>query len=107
MRPELDHDAITELVATYAEQHHCPTVAWGVVGDGALAATGSVGDVDERTVYRIASMTKSFSAAATLWLRDAGVLRLDDPIGGTPRSWPISAARPPTRRRSRSATCSR
>ena len=26
-------------------------------------------------------MTKSFSAAATLWLRDAGVLRLDDPIG--------------------------
>ena len=81
MRPALDHDAITELVTTYALEHHCPTVAWGVVGDGELAATGSVGDVDEHTVYRIASMTKSFSAAATLWLRDAGVLRLDDPIG--------------------------
>jgi CubicO group peptidase (beta-lactamase class C family) len=81
MRPPLDHDAITELVTTYAEQHHCPTVAWGVVGDGVLAATGSVGDVDEHTVYRIASMTKSFSAAATLWLRDSGVVRLDDPIG--------------------------
>ena len=81
MRPGLDHDAITELVTAYAERHHCPTVAWGVVGDDVLAATGSVGDVDEHTVYRIASMTKSFSAAATLWLRDAGVLRLDDPIG--------------------------
>lgn len=80
MRPELDHGQITELATAYADQHHCPTIAWGVVGDGALAATGSVGDVDEHTVYRIASMTKSFSAAATLWLRDAGVLRLDDPI---------------------------
>ena len=80
MRPELDHGALTELVTAYAERHHCATVAWGVVGDGALAATGSVGDVDEHTVYRIASMTKSFSSAATLWLRDAGVLRLDDPI---------------------------
>jgi CubicO group peptidase (beta-lactamase class C family) len=59
MRPALDHDAITELVTTYALEHHCPTVAWGVVGDGELAATGSVGDVDEHTVYRIASMTKS------------------------------------------------
>lgn len=81
MRPALDHDAITELVTNYAQEHHCPTVAWGVVGDGVLAATGSVGDVDEHTVYRIASMTKSFSAAATLLLRDAGALRLDDPIG--------------------------
>ena len=80
MRQELDHGAITELVTAYAERHHCPTVAWGVVGDGALAASGSVGEVDEHTVYRIASMTKCFSAAATLWLRDAGVLRLDDPI---------------------------
>jgi CubicO group peptidase (beta-lactamase class C family) len=82
MRHELDHGAITELVAAYAERHHCPTIAWGVVGDGALAASGSVGDVDAHTVYRIASMTKCFSAAATLWLRDAGVLRLDDPIAG-------------------------
>ncbi len=77
---ELDQRPIDELVNAFAEQHHCPTVAWGVVGDGSLIASGSVGDVTERTVYRIASMTKAFSAAATLWLRDAGVLRLDDPI---------------------------
>ncbi len=33
------------------------------------------------SVYRIASMTKSFTAATVLSLRDEGVLSLDDPIG--------------------------
>lgn len=32
------------------------------------------------TVFRIASMTKSFMAAAVLRLRDRGLLRLDDPV---------------------------
>lgn len=77
---DLDVGSIERLVDRHAEEHHCPTIAWGVVRDGRLAAAGSVGDVTERTVYRIASMTKSFSAAAVLALRDDGVLRLDDPI---------------------------
>src|SRR5262249_36155385 len=33
------------------------------------------------TVFRIASMTKSFTAAAVLLLRDEGALALDDPAG--------------------------
>jgi CubicO group peptidase (beta-lactamase class C family) len=78
--PELDRRPIDELVATFAGHHHCPSVVWGVVLDGRLSIVGAVGDVTERTIYRIASMTKSFSAAATLWLRDAGVVRLDDPV---------------------------
>ncbi len=56
-------------------------MAWGVVRNGSLAVFGAVGDVDEHTVYRIASMTKSFSAAAVLSLRDDGAFQLDDPIG--------------------------
>ena len=82
----IDRGPLDELVASYAAEHHCPTVLWGVVRDGALATTGNVrapgqpDGVDEHTVTRIASMTKSFSAAATLLLRDEGVLRLDDPI---------------------------
>src|SRR5207253_2171066 len=50
-----------------------------------LVTAGGVGDPgdgagppDARTLFRIASMTKSFTAAAVLRLRDAGQLHLDD-----------------------------
>jgi serine-type D-Ala-D-Ala carboxypeptidase/endopeptidase len=75
----LDRAPIDRLVASFADDRHCPTISWGVTVDGELV-TGSVGDVTEHTVYRIASMTKSFSAAATLALRDEGTLRLDDRV---------------------------
>ncbi len=76
----IDASPLQELVSAFATERHCPSLAWGVLIDGSLAATGAVGAVTERTVYRIASMTKSFSAAATLLLRDEGVLRLDDAV---------------------------
>ena len=65
-----------------------PGAAWGLVVDGALVASGGLGvrdaataaGVDADTVFRIASMTKSFVAAAVVHLRDAGRLRLDDPV---------------------------
>lgn len=75
----LDRAPLDRLVESFAEERHCPTVSWGVTIDGELT-TGGSGDVTEHTVYRIASMTKSFSAAATLSLRDEGVLRLDDRV---------------------------
>ena len=57
-----------------------------MIRGGRLVAAGGVGDPgdgagppDERTLFRIASMTKSFTAAAVLRLRDAGRLALDDP----------------------------
>ncbi len=94
----IDRAPLDDLIAGYAAEHHCPTVAWGVVRDGALTLTGSAcpagGDVDEHSVYRIASMTKSFSAAATLLLRDDGLLRLDDPIATYDAS--LHALRSPT-----------
>jgi CubicO group peptidase (beta-lactamase class C family) len=78
--------AIEALVARTAAEHHVPSISWGIVSEGRLVHTGSVGTgADGRpptadTVYRIASMTKSFTAAAVLTLRDEGVLALDDPI---------------------------
>jgi CubicO group peptidase (beta-lactamase class C family) len=78
---------VDALVASTAAGHHCPSIAWGLVIDGALAHTGATGTLDdgqppdEHTRYRIASMTKSFTAAAVLALRDDGVLSLDDRIG--------------------------
>ena len=77
---------IADKVSTTAAEHHCPTIAWGLVADGQLVHTGSTGTLHNgrepsaHTVYRIASMTKSFTAAAVLSLRDEGVLSLDDPI---------------------------
>lgn len=77
---------LEQLVESTAAEHHCPTIAWAVVADGRLLHMGSSGVLHdgrrptERTVYRIASMTKSFTAAAVLILRDEGALALDDPI---------------------------
>ena len=77
---QLDPEPIRRLVDDFTREHHTPRAAWGIVVDGALAATGGVGAATEHTVFRIASMTKSFSAAATLLLRDEGVVRLDDAV---------------------------
>ena len=71
-----------------AREAAVPGVAWGVVRDGRLDHSGGAGtirDGEDRppntdTVYRIASMTKSFTAATVLLLRDEGRLRLDDPV---------------------------
>ncbi len=71
-----------------AAERAVPGMAWGVVRDGLLVHTGGCGavSVDDATtptadhVFRIASMTKSFTAAAVLLLRDDGRLRLDDPV---------------------------
>src|SRR5262245_19478559 len=68
---------------------HAPGLSWGVVVDGAVVASGGSGvarigeatAVNEDTVFRIASMTKSFTALAILALRDEGKLSLDEPAG--------------------------
>lgn len=72
----------------HVDERHIPGVAYGVVVAGELIFTQSFGvrnvatgaPVDADTVFRIASMTKSFAALAILQLRDAGQLRLDEPV---------------------------
>ena len=52
--------------------------------------SGHSGQLDDgssptmRTVFRIASMTKPFTAATVLRLRDDGVLALDEPVPDLP-----------------------
>jgi CubicO group peptidase (beta-lactamase class C family) len=77
--------ALDDLVTEFHRAGGQPGVAYGVVAAGALAHAGGAGQrwlggpvPDAGTVFRIASMTKSFTAAAVLALRDDGVLRLDD-----------------------------
>lgn len=78
---------IDSLMADFAERSRVPGIAYGIIVDGQLAHSGTKGyreissraAVDASTVFRIASMTKSFTALAILQLRDAGKLALDDP----------------------------
>ncbi len=70
---------LNALFETHRILNGAPRLAWGVVSDGRLKASGGH-DANKDTVFRIASMTKSFTAAAVLWLRDRDVLALDDPI---------------------------
>ena len=81
--PEIDR-----LAAAHAAREHVPGAVWAIVVDGELAHLGTAGTrragadapVDGDTVFRIASMTKSFTAMAILALRDEGRLTLDDPV---------------------------
>jgi CubicO group peptidase (beta-lactamase class C family) len=80
--------ALDEIAVHWARDNKVPGLAWGIVIDGELARFGSVGQrnvekggaIDEDTAFRIASMTKSFTALAILKLRDAGKLELDAPV---------------------------
>jgi len=79
-------ELLSRLAAEASTTHHCPSIAWGLVQHGELVASGGVGELhdgaapDQHTVYRIASMTKSFTSAAVLALRDEGLLSLDRPV---------------------------
>ena len=80
--PEIDR-----LFREFATRARVPGIAYGIVIDGELVHTGTFGSRDlatkapvrDDTVFRIASMTKSFTAIAILKLRDEGRLSLDDP----------------------------
>lgn len=78
---------IDQLYKKYAEDNHWPGMAYGIVVDGKLVHTGSMGytnvsaktPVTSKSDFRIASMTKSLTAMAILKLRDEGKLKLYDP----------------------------
>ena len=78
---------IDPLFATYMAERHAPGLVYGVVVDGKLAYLRTLGVQDTTTkapvtadtVFRIASMSKNFTALAALKLRDDGKLRFDAP----------------------------
>jgi CubicO group peptidase (beta-lactamase class C family) len=79
--------AVRSLLESRAREFHAPGASYAVVVDGEPVLLGGAGvreaggssAVDADTVFRIASMTKSFTALAILRLRDEGRLSLDDP----------------------------
>ena len=72
---------IEEIAAQAAREFTLDSVVWGLVAGDQLLTTGTTGSVSNvATRYRIASMTKSFTAAAVLSLRDEGRLSIDIPV---------------------------
>jgi CubicO group peptidase (beta-lactamase class C family) len=87
----VDFADVDALAASHQQCGGQPGLAYGIVLDGELVHAAGLGErclgerqrggprPDADTVFRIASMTKSFTASAILALRDDGALKLDDP----------------------------
>jgi CubicO group peptidase (beta-lactamase class C family) len=92
---------LEDVFARWAIVEHALAMAWGLVHDGHLIAARGLGSVrvgndarpdadtapdpddvlpDADTVFRIASMTKSFTGAALMTLVVDGAVRLDEPV---------------------------
>ncbi|WP_028641108.1 serine hydrolase domain-containing protein [Novosphingobium acidiphilum] len=79
--------AIDAIFARWMADNHVPGMVFGVVDHGHLVYVRGMGvqdtvsrrAVDADTLFRIASMTKAFTALSILSLRDKGLLNLDDP----------------------------
>jgi D-alanyl-D-alanine carboxypeptidase len=91
----IDNDDVASSISLFERwvpvamhQNHDPGVAVGIVHGGdliwgrgyGLADTASDRPVTLDTGFRIASISKTFTATAILQLRDAGKLGLDDPV---------------------------
>jgi D-alanyl-D-alanine-carboxypeptidase/D-alanyl-D-alanine-endopeptidase len=76
---------VDRIFADYALDAHIPGLVYGIVADGRLVYVHGVGvqdlesnrPVTPNTLFRIASMTKAFTALTVLTLRDNGKLQLD------------------------------
>ena len=78
---------LQKLIEDHGQTMHIPGIAYGVVVDGELVVASATGVLDPDTklpatttsAFRIASMSKSFTAMAIVKLRDEGKLSLSDP----------------------------
>jgi CubicO group peptidase (beta-lactamase class C family) len=87
-KPEPPVAELSRLVREAQSEQRIPSISAAAVGTGELVWQEALGlaDVDgeveatPNTQYRIGSITKTFTAAAVMQLRDAGELDLDDPL---------------------------
>ena len=86
--------ALDDIFQQHFDAHHIPGLIYGVTLHGKLVMHGSMGSITasptsrdsgslpcrQSSVFRIASMSKSFTALAIIQLRDLGLLSLTDPV---------------------------
>jgi D-alanyl-D-alanine-carboxypeptidase/D-alanyl-D-alanine-endopeptidase len=79
---------LDRAMENYRLDAHIPGMVWAVMQDGRVTHVKASGvqDIDTRrpvnpdTLFRIASMTKAFTALSILKLRDDGKISLDEPV---------------------------
>lgn len=79
---------VDKIYSEYAEKNHFPAISYGIIAGGQLVYSGSVGTSNltlktpatTKSLFRIASMSKSFTAMSIVKLRDEGKLLLTDPV---------------------------
>ncbi len=79
---------INQFFTDFKVKNNLSSVSYALVLDGKIIHENYDGVINHQTqkiadrssVYRIASMSKSFAGVAILQLRDAGKLKMDDPI---------------------------
>ena len=88
--------ALDQIFQHHLDQYHIPSLIYAVTLHGEVVFHGSLGNVSvspsspstrsrnppsfDSSKFRIASMTKSFTAMAIIQLRDKGLLQLSDPV---------------------------
>lgn len=78
---------VQRIIREHAREKKIPGIAYGIVVDDSLVVKGATGIINRedstsatpQSDFRIASMTKSFTAMAIMKLRDEGKLSLADP----------------------------
>jgi CubicO group peptidase (beta-lactamase class C family) len=99
-----DLEWVDDLAIEIFNDHTLAGLAVGVVRDGELARFAAVGladaaagrPVEADTVFRIGSITKTFTGIATIQLAEEGLLALDDPVNEHLRAFRVAHDDPET-----------
>ena len=97
----LDKERLSLIIDETLHRHPAGGLATGVVRPGGLdffrgsgaADTARRTPITEDTVFRVGSISKTFTAIAVMQLRDRGLLELDDPVRRHLRGFRLISAR--------------
>jgi CubicO group peptidase (beta-lactamase class C family) len=97
----LDEARLATVIAEVLHRHPAGGLAVGVVGRGGpeffrgfgVADTALGTPITQDTVFRIGSISKTFTAIAVMQLRERGLVDLDDPVSQHLRSYRLAPAR--------------